>query len=102
MKAVYSEVPQTVERTRLVISISGKTAQQMAEEYGFDEKQLGYVTELLSDEYSDLWASLSVPGWGLWNPAMAALCTPSREMPIMPASSLAIPWEIGGYWGMGH
>ena len=58
------EETQTVERTRLVISISGKTAQQMAEEYGFGEKQLGYVTELLSDEYSDLWASLSVPGGG--------------------------------------
>ena len=58
------EENQTVERTRLVISISGKTAQQMAAEYGFDEKQLGYVTELLSDEYSDLWASLSVPGSG--------------------------------------
>ena len=55
---------QTVDRTRLVISISGKTAQQIAEEYGFDEKQLGYVTELLSDEYSDLWANLSVPGVG--------------------------------------
>ena len=58
------EETQTVERTRLVISISGKTAQQMAEEYGFDEKQLGYVTELLSEEYADLWASLSVPGVG--------------------------------------
>ena len=58
------EETQTVEHTRLVISISGKTAQQMAEEYGFDEKQLGYVTELLSEEYSDLWASLSVPGVG--------------------------------------
>ena len=58
------EETQTVERTRLIISVSGKTAQQMAEEYGFDEKQLGYVTELLSEEYSDLWASLSVPGGG--------------------------------------
>ena len=58
------EEPQTVDRTRLVISISGKTAQQMAEEYGFDEKQLGYVTELLSEEYSDLWANLSLPGVG--------------------------------------
>ena len=58
------EETQTVERTRLVISISGKTAQQMAEEYGFDEKQLGYITELLSNEYSDLWANLSVPGVG--------------------------------------
>ena len=58
------EETQTVERTRLVISVSGKTAQQMAEEYGFDEKQLGYVTELLSEEYSDLWASLSMLGVG--------------------------------------
>ena len=58
------EETQTVERTRLIISVSGKTAQQMAEEYGFGEKQLGYVTELLSEEYSDLWASLSVPGVG--------------------------------------
>lgn len=58
------EETQTVERTRLVISIFGKTARQMAEEYGFDEKRLGYVTELLSEEYSDLWASLSVPGGG--------------------------------------
>ena len=58
------EETQTVERTRLIISVSGKTALQMAEEYGFDEKQLGYVTELLSEEYSDLWASLSVPGVG--------------------------------------
>ena len=58
------EETQTVERTRLVISISGKTAQQMAEEYGFDEKQLGYVTELLSEEYSELWASLSIPSGG--------------------------------------
>ena len=58
------EETQTVERTRLIISVSGKTAQQMAEEYGFDEKQLGYVTELLSEEYSDLWTSLSVPGVG--------------------------------------
>ena len=58
------EETQTLERIRLVISISGKTAQQMAEKYGFDEKQLGYVTELLSEEYSDLWVSLSVPGVG--------------------------------------
>ena len=41
------EETQTVERTRLVIYVSGKTAQQMAEEYGFDEKQLGYVLSLI-------------------------------------------------------
>ena len=67
------EESQNVERTRLMISISGKTAQQMAEEYGFDEKQLGYVTELLSEEYSELWASLSVPGGGSDNIVTVAL-----------------------------
>ena len=67
------EETQTVERTRLVISVSGKSAQQMAEEYGFDEKQLGYVTELLSEEYSDLWSSLSVPGVGSDNIVAVAL-----------------------------
>ena len=67
------EETQAVERTRLIISVSGKTAQQMAEEYGFDEKQLGYVTELLSEEYSDLWASLSVPGVGSDDIVAAAL-----------------------------
>ena len=67
------EETQTVEQTRLVISVSGKSAQQMAEEYGFDEKQLGYVTELLSDEYSDLWTNLSVPGVGSDNIVAVAL-----------------------------
>lgn len=33
---------------------------------------------------------------------MGALCTPLKEMPIMPASSSVMPWEIGEYWGMGH
>lgn len=35
------------------------------EEYGFNKKQLGYITELLSDDYLNLWASLSVPGVGI-------------------------------------
>ena len=68
-----TEEVQTVERTRLVITITSKTALQMTEEYGFDEKQLGYVTELLSEEYSDLWASLSVPGVGSDNIVAVAL-----------------------------
>ena len=40
--------------------------------------------------------------WELWNPVMAALCTPLRETPTMPASSSVMLWEIGGYWGMEH
>ena len=59
-----NEETQTVEKTRLLITISSKTAQQMAEEYGFNKEQLGYVTELLSEEYAELWTMLSVPGVG--------------------------------------
>lgn len=59
-----SEETQTVEKTRLVITISSKTAQQMAEEYGFNKEQLGYVTELLSEEYAEFWTMLTVPGVG--------------------------------------
>ena len=59
-----SEETQTVEKTRLVITVSGKTAQQMAEEYGFTAEQLGYVAELLSEEYAEFWAMLSLPGIG--------------------------------------
>ena len=59
-----SEETQTVEKTRLVITISGKTAQQMAEEYGFTAEQLGYVAELLSEEYAEFWTMLSLPGVG--------------------------------------
>ena len=55
---------QTVEKTRLLIAINSKTAQQMAEEYGFNKEQLGYVTELLSEECAELWAMLAVPGGG--------------------------------------
>lgn len=57
-----SEETQTVEKTRLVITVSGKTAQQMAEEYGFTAEQLGYVAELLSEEYAEFWTMLSLPG----------------------------------------
>lgn len=57
-----TEEPQTVERTRLIIVISGKTAEEMAEEYEFDEEQLRFLTELLSEEYEELWYGL--PGGG--------------------------------------
>lgn len=55
-----TEEVQTVERTRLVITISRKTALQMAEEYGFDQEQLDLLSELLSEEYANLW--FGVPG----------------------------------------
>ena len=55
---------QTVDRTRLVIHVAGKTAMDMAAEYGFSQEQLRYVSELLSEEYAGLWAALAIPGAG--------------------------------------
>lgn len=55
-----TEEVQTVERTRLVITITSKAALQMAEDYGFDQEQLDLLNELLSEEYANLW--FGVPG----------------------------------------
>lgn len=56
------EEVQAVSKTRLIIAISSKTAEQMAEEYGFTQEQLRYITELLSAEYEELWCNLSYGG----------------------------------------
>ena len=57
-----TEETQTVERTRLIITVSGKTAEQMAQEYGFTQEQLDYLAELLSDDYEELWYGLPSGG----------------------------------------
>lgn len=46
------------EITVLVISVSHKTAQEMAEQLGFDDSQKEQLQELLSPEYDDLWNEL--------------------------------------------
>ena len=57
-----TEETETVERTRLIITVSGKTAEQMANEYEFDEEQLQFLTELLSEDYANLWYCLPSGG----------------------------------------
>lgn len=44
--------------TVLVISVSHKTAQEMAAQLGFDDSQKEQLQELLSPEYDDLWNEL--------------------------------------------
>lgn len=51
-EAVKSEI------TVLVISVSHKTAQEMAVQMGFDDSQKEQLQELLSPEYDDLWNEL--------------------------------------------
>lgn len=41
--------------TVLVITITHKTAQEMAEVYHFNEQENEYLSELLSDEYASMW-----------------------------------------------
>ena len=55
---------ETVEKTRLIITISGKTAVDMAEEYNFTQEQISLVSELLSEEYAEFWSMMAVPGVG--------------------------------------
>ena len=42
----------------LTISISSKTADDMANEYSFDDKQKGYLAELIDDSNNKLWATI--------------------------------------------
>ena len=46
---------QEVTNTRLYITVSHKTAEEMAEELGFDDDQMKQLAELLADENSALW-----------------------------------------------
>ena len=49
------ELPTEIEKEVLHIIITSKNAEQMKEEYSFNELQLEQYNELLSDEYSSLW-----------------------------------------------
>lgn len=51
------ETETTVTRTRLYITVTHKTAEEMADEYAFSSSQREQLAELLSDEYASLWRS---------------------------------------------
>ena len=48
----------TVTRTYLYITVSHKIVDEMAAQYGFNQEQKEYLTELLKDENSSLWNSV--------------------------------------------
>ena len=52
------ETEQEVTKTILYITISHKTADEMAVQYGFSAEQKAQLAELLSDEYADLWSAV--------------------------------------------
>ncbi len=51
------ETETTVTRARLYITVTHKTAEEMADEYGFSADQREQLAELLSDENASLWSS---------------------------------------------
>ena len=53
---VQTETTQT--RTYLYITVSHKTAEEMADQYGFDEEQRQMLSELLADENNSLWSQV--------------------------------------------
>jgi len=52
------ETETEVTHTYLYITVSHKTVEEMAEQYGFTQEQKDYLTELLKDENNSLWAAV--------------------------------------------
>ena len=52
------ETETTVTRTYLYITVSHKTAEEMAAQYGFDEEQKEQLAELLAEENRSLWSAV--------------------------------------------
>lgn len=48
----------TVTKTYLYITVSHKSVDEMAAQYGFNQEQKDYLTELLADENNSLWNSV--------------------------------------------
>lgn len=52
------ETETTVTQTYLYITVSHKTAEEMAEQYGFNEEQKKQLAELLAEENRSLWSAV--------------------------------------------
>lgn len=52
------ETETTVTQTYLYITVSHKTVDEMAAQYGFNEEQKEYLAELLADENNSLWSQV--------------------------------------------
>ena len=52
------ETESTVTQTYLYITVSHKTAEEMAAQYGFDEEQKEQLAELLDEENRSLWSAV--------------------------------------------
>jgi cell wall-associated NlpC family hydrolase len=54
----FTSTETTVTKTILYITVTHKTADEMAAQYGFSAQQKAQLVELLSDEYASLWSAV--------------------------------------------
>ncbi len=66
------ETETTVTRTYLYITVSHKTADEMADHFGFNDDQRAQLAELLSDDNNSLWAT-ALYGIGATDDAIVAV-----------------------------
>ena len=66
------ETETTVTQTYLYITVSHKTADEMADQFGFNDDQRAQLAELLSDENNSLWAAV-LYGIGATDDAIVAV-----------------------------
>lgn len=66
------ETTTTVTRTTLYITVSHKTAEEMADHFGFNANQRAQLAELLADENNSLWAAV-LYGIGVSDDAIVAV-----------------------------
>ena len=66
------ETETTVTQTYLYITVSHKTAEEMADHFGFNDDQRAQLAELLSDENNSLWAA-ALYGIGATDDAIVAV-----------------------------
>ena len=66
------ETTTTVTRTTLYITVSHKTAEEMADHFNFNADQRAQLAELLADEYNSLWAAV-LYGIGISDDAIVAV-----------------------------
>lgn len=52
------QTESTITRTYLYITVSHKSVNEMAQQYGFNQEQKDYLTELLKDENNSLWSAV--------------------------------------------
>lgn len=94
------ETSTTVTRTTLYITVSHKTAEEMATQYAFSVEQRQQLTELLASENNSLWpAVLYGISVGDGEIVSVALSTSSKVIPAIAADSANILLDIMRFLG---